>query len=163
MKSRARARAGPRSRGFSAHASPRLMASYRLARLVRALAFSSLVRGAAVARDDPAIGWRRLASAALRLGVGRPLAASAGERGLVSAGPSGLCAPGESWAVPSVAPALRRRNTGIAYSGGHGGSSPLSQQNSAKSAPGVPGASPGTSPEPRRWGIVVVRTTTMGH
>jgi len=69
--------------------------------------------GAADARD-PVTGWRRLASATLRLGVGRPLAASAAERGLVSAGPSGLCAPGESWAVPSVAPALRRRNTRIA-------------------------------------------------
>src|SRR5215470_7079532 len=92
------------------------MASYRPVRFARALAFSSLVRGAAAAaRDDPVIGWRRLDSATLRLGVGRPLAASAGERGLVSAGPSGLCAPGESWAVPSVAPALRRRNTGIAY------------------------------------------------
>src|SRR6516162_4037857 len=100
------------------------MASYRLVRFVRALAFSSLVRGAAGARDDPAIGWRRLASATLRLGVGRPLAASAGERGLVSAGPSGLCAPGESWAVPSVAPALRRRNTGSSLSGGTGGRPP---------------------------------------
>src|SRR5215472_15877845 len=120
MKSRARARAGPRSRGFSAHASPRLMASYRPVRFARALAFSSLVRGAAVARDDPVIGWRRLDSATLRLGVGRPLAASAGERGLVSAGPSGLCAPGESWAVPSVAPALRRRNRRLAYRGERG-------------------------------------------
>src|SRR5580692_10921798 len=80
------------------------MASYLPARLFRALALSSLVRGAAGARDDPAIGWRRLASASLRLGVGRPLAASAGERGL-------------DWAVPSVAPALRRRNTAIAYRG----------------------------------------------
>src|SRR5580692_4726556 len=93
------------------------MASYLPARLFRALALSSLVRGPAGARDDPAIGWRRLASASLRLGVGRPLAASAGERGLDSAGPSGLCVPGESWAVPSVAPALRRRNTAIAYRG----------------------------------------------
>src|SRR5215471_21214311 len=99
------------------------MASYRPVRFARALALSSLVRGAAVARDDPAIGWRRLASATLRLGVGRPLAASAGERGLVSAGSSGLCAPGESWAVPSVAPALRRRNTGLAYRG-NGGAGP---------------------------------------
>src|SRR5690348_6028661 len=99
------------------------MASYRFARFTRALDFSSLVRGAAGARD-PVIGWRRLASAALRLGVGRPLAASAGERGLASAGPSGLCAPGESWAVPSVAPALRRRNTRLAYSGGAGGRPP---------------------------------------
>src|SRR5947208_5137002 len=97
------------------------MASYRPTRLFRALALSSLVRGPAGARDDPAIGWRRLASATLRLGVGRPLAASAGERGLVSAGPSGLCAPGESWAVPSVAPALRRRNTRLAYRGERGG------------------------------------------
>src|SRR5436309_8251478 len=96
------------------------MASYLLTRFVRALALSSLVRGPAGARDDPAIGWRRLASATLRLGVGRPLAASAGERGLVSAGPSGLCAPGESWAVPSVAPALRRRNTRLAYRGERG-------------------------------------------
>src|SRR6516165_453639 len=100
------------------------MASYLPVRFARALAFSSLVRGAAGARDDPAIGWRRLASATLRLGVGRPLAASAGERGLVSAGPSGLCAPGESWAVPSVAPALRRRNTGSSLSGGTGGRPP---------------------------------------
>src|SRR5437868_14532061 len=96
------------------------MASYLPTRLVRALALSSLVRGPAGARDDPAIGWRRLASATLRLGVGRPLAASAGERGLVSAGPSGLCAPGESWDVPSVAPALRRRNTRLAYRGERG-------------------------------------------
>ena len=36
------------------------------------------------------------------------------------AGPSGLCAPGESWDVPSVAPALRRRNTGSSLSGGTG-------------------------------------------
>src|SRR5437660_12289040 len=100
------------------------MASYRPARFVRALAFSSLVRGAAAgARDDPAIGWRRLASATLRLGVGRPLAASAGERGLVSAGPSGLCATGESWDVPSVAPGLRRRNTPLAHRGETGGRS----------------------------------------
>src|SRR5690242_1696388 len=113
MKSRARARAGPRSRGFSAQASPRRIASYLLTRVVLALAFSSLVRGAAVARD-PVIGWRRPASATLRLGVGRPFADSAAGRVLVSAGPSGLCAPGESWAVPSVAPALRRRNTGLA-------------------------------------------------
>ena len=85
----------------------------------RALALSSLVRGPAGARD-PVIGWRRLASASLRLGVGRPLAASAGERDLLSAGPSGLCAPGESWDVPSVAPALRRRNTRLAYRGERG-------------------------------------------
>src|SRR5690348_18467849 len=97
------------------------MASYLPTRFARALALSSGVRGVrgpAGARDDPAIGWRRLASATLRLGVGRPLAASAGERGLVSAGPSGLCAPGESWDVLSVAPALRRRNTGSSLSGG---------------------------------------------
>src|ERR1700761_5247430 len=100
------------------------MASYRPARFVRALAFSSLVRGApAPARGEPVIGWRRLASATLRLGVGRPLAASAAERGLVSAGPSGLCAPGESWAVPSVAPALRGRNTRLGYRG-EGGKCP---------------------------------------
>src|SRR6266704_3014078 len=104
------------------------MASYRPVRSVRALAFSSLVRGAAAVRDDPAIGWRRLASATLRLGVGRPLAVSAGERGLLSAGSSGLCAPGESSAVPSVAPALRRRNRGLAYCGGFGGSAPRRQQ-----------------------------------
>jgi len=87
-----------------------------LTRVVLALAFSSLVRGAAGARDprDPVIGWRRPASATLRLGVGRPFADSAAGRVLVSAGPSGLCAPGESWAVPSVAPALRRRNTCLA-------------------------------------------------
>ena len=48
------------------------------------------------------------------------MAVSAAERGLVSAGPSGLCAPGESWAVPSVAPALRRRNTRLAYRGERG-------------------------------------------
>src|SRR6478609_11554263 len=104
------------------------MASYLPTRLFRALALSSLVRGAAGARDPAVIGCRRLASATLRLGVGRPLAASAGERGLVSAGPSGLCAPGESWAVLSVAPALRRRNTRLAYSGGRGGAAPRSQQ-----------------------------------
>src|SRR6476659_4080145 len=105
------------------------MASYRPARFIRALAFSSLVRGAAAAaRDEPVIGWRRLASATLRLGVGRPLAASAAERGLVAAGPSGLCAPGESWAVPSVAPALRRRNTRLAYLGERGEWPPRSQQ-----------------------------------
>src|SRR5256886_17354159 len=92
-KSRARARAGPRSRGFSAHASPRLMASYRPVRSVRALAFSSLVRGAAAVRDDPAIGWRRLASATLRLGVGRPLAASAGGPGLAASRPARAFAP----------------------------------------------------------------------
>src|ERR1700756_4644873 len=54
----------------------------------------------------------RLASAVLRLGVGRPLAASAA--GLLLAGASGACAPWEPWALPSVAPALLRRNTGIA-------------------------------------------------
>src|SRR5689334_18821271 len=104
------------------------MASYLPTRFARALDLSSGVRGVRGpedARDDPAIGWRRLASATLRLGVGRPLAASAGERGLVSAGPSGLCAPGESWDVPSVAPALlRRRNTGSSLSGGTGGRPP---------------------------------------
>ena len=72
-----------------------------------------LGRALAGARD-PVIGWRRPRSAWLRLGVGRPLAASAGRVCLASAGSSGLCAPGESWAVPSVAPALRRRNTRLA-------------------------------------------------
>src|SRR6202020_1965229 len=103
------------SRGLRAQDSPLRMASYLRARSPRALALSSGVRGPAADRAAglaPVIGWRRLRSASLRLGVGRPLAASAGERGcLTSAGPSGLCAPGESWAVPSVAPALRRRNT----------------------------------------------------
>src|SRR5580693_9678382 len=107
------------------------MASYLRPRSLRALALSSGVRGVAGARD-PVIGWRRLRSASLRLGVGRPLAASAAERGcLTSAGLSGLCAPGESWDVPSVAPALRRRNTGSSLSGGTGGSSPRSQQSLA--------------------------------
>ena len=119
-----------------------------LARFVRSLALSSLVRGAAVVRDDPAIGWRRLASATLRLGVGRPLAASAGERGLVSAGSSGLCAPGESWAVPSVAPALRRRNTGLAYRG-NGGPGPRSEQSLT--------TGPGVSATPARGADVVAR------
>src|ERR1700691_2008096 len=61
---------------------------------------------------EPVIVRYRLASAALRLGVGRPLAAWAA--GLVLAGASGVCAPcglWEPWALPSVAPALLRRNT----------------------------------------------------
>src|SRR2546430_14066335 len=100
------------------------MASYLPTRLVRALALSSLVRGPVGARDDPAIGWRRLASATLRLGVGRPLAASAGERGLVSAGASGLCPPGGSVDGPAVGPATRRRDTGASLTGETGGPPP---------------------------------------
>ena len=54
-----------------------------------------------------------LASAALRLGVGRPLPASAA--GLFFSGASGVCAPWEPWALPSVAPSLLRRNTRLCY------------------------------------------------
>jgi len=63
---------------------------------------------------EPVTVRYRLASAALRLGVGRPLPASA--TGLLLAGASGVCAPWEPWALPSVAPALLlRRNTGLCY------------------------------------------------
>ena len=58
---------------------------------------------------DPVIDRYRLASAVLRLGVGRPLPVCAGD--LLLAGASGACVPWESWAWPSVAPALLRRNT----------------------------------------------------
>ena len=61
---------------------------------------------------EPVTVRYRLASAVLRLGVGRPLAVWAA--GLFLAGASGVCvpcAPCEPWALPSVAPALLRRNT----------------------------------------------------
>ena len=92
----------------------RFIASDLRARSLRALALSSGVRGGPA--PGSVIGWRRLRSASLRLGVGRPLAASAGERGcLISKlGPSGLCAPGESWAVLSVARCYGVGDTGIA-------------------------------------------------
>src|ERR1700733_2509788 len=59
---------------------------------------------------DPVTARDRLASASLRLGVGRPLPVCAG--GLLLAGASAGCVPWVSWAWPSVAPALLRRNTG---------------------------------------------------
>src|SRR5262245_56569863 len=58
---------------------------------------------------DPVMVRYRLASASLRLGVGRPLPASAA--GLLLAGASGVCVAWEPWALPSVAPSLLRRNT----------------------------------------------------
>ncbi len=61
---------------------------------------------------DPVIDWYLLRSASLRLGVGRPLPASAGD--LLLAGAPWLCAASESAALPSVDPALLRRNMGIA-------------------------------------------------
>ena len=61
---------------------------------------------------DPVIDWYLLRSASLRLGVGRPLPASAD--GLFLAGAPWLCAASESVALPLAAPALLRRNTGIA-------------------------------------------------
>src|SRR6202161_1961737 len=91
----------------------------------RALVFSSGVSlrpGVAAAGRlrplvvDPVMDRYRLASAWLRLGVGRPLPVCAG--GLLLGGAFGGCVPWESWAWPSVAPALLRRNTGIAYCGG---------------------------------------------
>src|ERR1700757_5227260 len=97
------------------------MACSCLLRSSRALDFSSGVSwrlvSVAAGRPRPLVVEPvrvryRLASAALRLGVGRPLAASA--TGLLLAGDSGDCAPWESWALPSLAPALLRRNTGIA-------------------------------------------------
>src|SRR5260370_40852970 len=60
---------------------------------------------------DPVIDWYLLRSASLRLGVGRPLTASAA--GLFLAGAPWLCAASESAALPAVAPPLVRRNTGI--------------------------------------------------
>src|ERR1700733_839785 len=98
------------------------MACSCLLRSSRALAFSSGVSlrpgaaGAGLPRPlvvDPVRVRYRLDSAALRLGVGLPLPASA--TGLLLAGASGVCAPWEPWALPSVAPSLLlRRNTGIA-------------------------------------------------
>jgi len=61
---------------------------------------------------DPVIDRYLLASAWLRLGVGRPLPACAG--GLSLAGASGASAAEEPWALPSAAPALLRRNTRLA-------------------------------------------------
>ena len=69
------------------------------------------VRGPRPLVVDPVIVWYLLRSASLRLGVGRPLPASAGD--WVLAGAPWLCAPSESVALPSAAPALLRRNTGI--------------------------------------------------
>src|SRR6185312_13761364 len=100
------------------------MACICLARSSRTLAFSSGVSlrlgsagGAGRPRPlvvEPVTVRYRLASAALRLGVGRPLPASA--TGLLLAGASGVCAPWGPWALPSVAPALLlRRNTETSY------------------------------------------------
>ncbi len=61
---------------------------------------------------DPVIDWYLPRSASLRLGVGRPLPASAG--GLFLAGASWLCVGEDSSAVLPDDPALLRRNTGIA-------------------------------------------------
>src|ERR1700728_285976 len=108
---------GPRSRGASAHSSPRRIASVRRTRSARALALSSAVSlppgPDPVARppeDDPVMDWYLPRSATLRLGVGRPLPACAG--GLALAGASWLCAG--SSAVPLGGPVLLRRNTRIA-------------------------------------------------
>src|SRR6185437_4431361 len=100
------------------------MACICLARSSRTLAFSSgvsLRRGSGALTGprplvvDPVTVRYRLDSAALRLGVGLPLPASAA--GLLFAGASGVCAPWEPWALPSVAPALLRRNTRLCYCG----------------------------------------------
>ena len=63
---------------------------------------------------DPVIDWYLPRSASLRLGVGRPLPASAG--GLFLAGASWLCVAGSCApsAVLPDAPPLLRRNTGLA-------------------------------------------------
>ena len=61
---------------------------------------------------DPVIDWYLPRSASLRLGVGRPLPASAA--GLFLAGASWLCVGEGSSAVLPDDPALLRRNTGIA-------------------------------------------------
>jgi hypothetical protein len=58
------------------------------------------------------IDWYLPRSASLRLGVGRPLPASAD--GLLLAGASWLCVAEACSAVLPDAPALLRRNTGIA-------------------------------------------------
>src|SRR6201982_698214 len=98
------------------------MACSCLLRSSRAFAFSSGVSlrlgsgGALRPRPlvvEPVTVRYLLASASLRLGVGRPLPASAA--GLLLAGASGVCVPWGPWALPSVAPALLRRNTGVAY------------------------------------------------
>src|ERR1700728_251145 len=97
------------------------MACNCLVRSWRALAFSSGVSlrlvSVAAGRPRPLVVEPvrvryRLASAALRFGVGRPLPAWA--VGLLLAGASGVCAPWGPWALPSAAPSLLRRNTGIA-------------------------------------------------
>src|ERR1700691_2257585 len=97
------------------------MACICLVRSSRALAFSSglSLRLGSVAAGrprplvvEPVRVRYRFASAALRLGVGRPLPACAAD--LLLAGASGACAPWGSWALPSAAPSLLRRNTGIA-------------------------------------------------
>src|ERR1700744_5017949 len=97
------------------------MACICLARSSRTLAVSSGVSlrllsvGAGRPRPlvvEPVRVRYLLASAALRLGVGRPLPAWAA--GLLLGGASGVCAAWGPWALPSVAPSLLRRNTGIA-------------------------------------------------
>src|ERR1700761_4574616 len=107
------------------------MACSCLLRSSRAFAFSSgvslrLGSGAAVRPRplvvEPVTVRYLLASAALRLGVGRPLPASAA--GLLLAGASGVCVPWGPWAWPSVAPPLLRRNTGVAYCVVCGGTTP---------------------------------------